>query len=50
MNLPLQKGDVYKTHADITKIRKHIKSLSFTSLDRGIEKFIKWYKEYNKYE
>ena len=45
-NLPLQQGDVYKTHADISKLYSIIKYKPKTSISNGIDKFIKWYKEY----
>ncbi len=43
---PLQKGDVYKTHASINKISKRIKYKPNTQLINGIKKFIDWYKNY----
>jgi len=45
--LPMQPGDVVESFADIMK---SIQKLSFTpktSINKGIEKFIKWYKEKN---
>ena len=45
-NLPLQKGDVIKTHADIKKFKKHIGYKPKTNINIGINKFIEWYKDY----
>ena len=44
-NMPFQKGDVIKTHSDTKKIDKII-NFKKTAIERGIENFIKWYKEY----
>ena len=46
--LPLQKGDVGKTHADISKLIDKINYKPQTSLQYGIENFINWYKKYYK--
>ncbi len=42
----LQVGDIIKTKADITKIKKIIKNFPKTSVNHGVKKFISWYKEY----
>ena len=47
-NLRFQKGDVYKTHADTKKLSRAINFRPSTSIQQGIEKFIRWYKEYYK--
>ncbi len=44
--LPLQVGDVVKTHSDINKIKKYIGYRPKTNIKIGIEKFIEWYKDY----
>ena len=44
-NMPFQKGDVIKTHSDTKKIDKII-NFKKTAVERGVENFIKWYKEY----
>ena len=44
--LPIQAGDVKETFADITKIRKWTGFESKTDIDLGLDKFVKWYKEY----
>lgn len=43
-----QKGDVAQTYADTTKLFNLTGYKPKTSLETGIEKFINWYKEYNK--
>ncbi len=44
--LPMQKGDVHKTHADTTKAKKLLGFQPTTNIDVGIRNFINWYKEY----
>lgn len=43
---PMQKGDVYATYADTSSLEKTTGFSPKTTLDTGIEKFIKWYLEY----
>lgn len=43
--LPMQPGDVPSTVADITKLRK-LGWKPTTRIDKGIEQFVAWYKEY----
>jgi len=44
--LKLQAGDIPKTYADISKIRKIYNYKNKTSIENGIKKFVKWYKSY----
>ena len=44
--LPLQKGDIHKTHADNNKLYKKINFLPKTTINNGIKKFINWYRKY----
>ena len=44
--LPLQPGDIYKTHANNSNLKKIIKGNNVTKVEDGIKKFINWYKEY----
>ncbi len=44
--LPMQKGDVIKTHASINMIKKITGFKPVYDLNTGIKKFILWYKEY----
>lgn len=41
--MPMQKGDVYTTYADTTKLEKNFGYKASVSLREGIEKFITWY-------
>ncbi len=40
---PMQKGDVEKTYADITKAQKFLGYNPKTSVEDGMQKFIKWF-------
>lgn len=44
--LPLQAGDVPDTYADITDLVKEFDYKPSTSVQVGIERFVKWYREY----
>jgi UDP-glucuronate 4-epimerase len=44
-NMPLQKGDVVKTHADIKKLQKKINYSPKTNIDVGIKNFVNWIKK-----
>lgn len=46
--LPMQKGDVPITYADISKAKANLDWEPKISLKEGIEKFVKWYKKYYK--
>ena len=46
--LPLQKGDVIKTHSDTKLIKKHYNYHSKTEVGYGVKKFIEWYISYFK--
>ena len=46
MYLPMQHGDVYQTYADITDLTKETGFVPKTSLEDGLSKFVKWYKEF----
>ena len=46
--LPLQKGDVFKTHSDTRLIKKHYNYNPRTSVNDGVKKFIEWYISNNK--
>ncbi len=43
-NLPLQKGDVIKSHSDVNKLKKFINYKPKTNIKKGLDKFIEWYK------
>ena len=44
--LPLQPGDVPATYADVNDLIKDTGFKPSTSVDEGIHKFVKWYREY----
>jgi len=45
---PMQQGDVPRTFADVDKLIKDYKYSPSTGMKSGIQKFIYWYKRYNK--
>ena len=45
---PLQKGDVYETFADTTKLLKATKYKSKTDINTGVGKFVEWFMSYYK--
>ena len=47
-NKSMQIGDVFKTHADVSLIRKTVGYKPKVDVKEGIEKFINWYKSYYK--
>ena len=42
----MQQGDIIKTAANVKLINKLLGKTKQTSLESGIKKFIKWYKQY----
>ena len=44
-NLPLQKGDMKKTHSNITKIKNKTNYTPKVNIEDGIKNFVEWYKE-----
>ncbi len=46
--MPMQAGDVPKTHANTKSLENYIKFKPSTSIKSGIEKFINWYIKYFK--
>lgn len=46
--LPLQKGDVIKTHSDTKLIQKYYNYQAKTEVSYGVKKFIEWYVSYFK--
>ncbi len=47
--MPLQKGDVVHVSSSIVKIKKELGYNPKISVEKGIKKFIDWYKKYYKY-
>jgi len=48
--LPMQPSEVPVTYADISKSQKQLGFSPTTSLEKGIEKFLSWYREYYSME
>ena len=46
--LPLQQGDVADTNANINKIKKQLDYNPLTKVEKGVTKFVEWYKDYFK--
>ena len=44
--LNMQLGDVKKTHGESKLVKKLVNKKNFTKFEIGIEKYIKWYKDY----
>lgn len=44
--LPMQPGDVQTTYADISGLEAAINYRASTNIDVGIQKFVKWYRDY----
>ena len=44
--LPMQSGDVEKTWADVSGLQNDVNYKPNTSIEEGVGKFIKWYREY----
>ena len=47
--MPMQDGDVKKTWASISKIKKNYNFQNKVSLDNGIKEFTNWFKAYHKF-
>ena len=47
-NLPIQNGDVKKTHAGINLLSKYSSYKPKIGIDKGIKEFVNWYKNYYK--
>lgn len=44
--LPMQAGDMANTYADISKAEKMLRYKPRTSIHKGVEQFVKWYRTY----
>lgn len=44
--LPMQKGDVYQTYADVTPLMEKIGFKPETTIEEGLSQFVEWYKEF----
>ena len=48
--MEMQAGDVESTYADTTALMDEFDYKPFTPLDKGVNEFVKWYKEFYGYE
>lgn len=48
-NLPLQKGDIIKTHSNIKSLNKFSNYKPKVDIEEGVNKFIDWFLSYYKY-
>lgn len=46
--MPLQPGDVPATYADIDDLTRDVGFKPTTSIEEGIPRFVKWYREFYK--
>lgn len=46
--LPMQPGDVPATHADVSPLEQEFNYRPNTTIEQGIENFVKWYQQYYK--
>ena len=46
--MEMQPGDVLRTYADVSDLENAVEFKPSTSIEEGLEKFSKWYKEYYK--
>jgi UDP-glucuronate 4-epimerase len=46
--LPMQAGDVQQTWADVSRLQKDYNYKPNTSVKKGVQAFIDWYKMYHK--
>ena len=46
----MQPGDVLRTYADVSDLEKDINFKPKTSIEEGLDKFVKWYKAYYNVE
>ena len=44
--MPIQKGDVFKTSSDISKLKKYTDFAPQVKYTEGLVEFFNWYKEY----
>lgn len=48
-NIPINKADVIKTHGNNKLIKKRLKSINFTSIEKSMDNTIKWFKKNKKF-
>ncbi len=45
---PMQPGDVPETFADISAIHRDLGFQPTTTIDEGVPRFVRWYRDYHK--
>ena len=45
----MQPGDVESTAADISKLNEWVGYKPYTSIEKGIANFVKWYRDFYEY-
>lgn len=48
-NHPMQPGDVFKTHADVSALETYIGTIGHTPLKEGLRNFVDWFTSYYQY-
>lgn len=48
--LPMQKGDVYETYADISESERDLNYNPKVSLEEGLGRMVEWYKDYYQFD
>ncbi|NBC27890.1 MAG: NAD-dependent epimerase/dehydratase family protein [Bacteroidetes bacterium] len=48
--MPMQPGDVERTWADVSDLYDYIGYRPEIDIEEGIDRFVKWYREYHRYE
>ena len=46
--LPMQPGDVYATHADVSALEAATGYRPQVSIEEGVKRFVKWYRDYHR--
>ena len=44
--LPMQPGDVPRTYADVDELMQDVGFKPTTTIEQGIEKFVRWYQDF----
>lgn len=47
-NRPMQPGDVYRTHADVSALESYIGPIGHTPLKEGLRHFVSWFQDYHR--
>lgn len=46
--LPMQEGEIYSTHADVTPLMRDFQYKPSTTISFGVKEFVKWYRDFYK--